>query len=181
LQQPERCPSRHQMQTRTRTLDGTLRPMFECWYPGLANDNAAGTIKPPQPERPRDPHALDGHPSATTTVAETRTHACSPPGIRHGRLPLSHGKLCNTAREDPSVCGEPFMDFLDSQFKIVITTQTLARIFEAKNDNGCCSSTCHHTRAAVRRHLRHSGLDLDRGGCRPRRLERSMVGVGWQH
>ena len=29
------------LQTRTRTLDGTLRPMFECWYPGLANDNGA--------------------------------------------------------------------------------------------------------------------------------------------
>ncbi|WP_288048423.1 hypothetical protein [Acidiphilium sp.] len=23
----------------TRTLDGTLRPLFERWYPGLANDN----------------------------------------------------------------------------------------------------------------------------------------------
>jgi len=29
------------LQTRTRTLDGTLRPLFERWYPGLANDNAA--------------------------------------------------------------------------------------------------------------------------------------------
>ena len=28
------------LQTRTRTLDGTLRPLFERWYPGLANDNA---------------------------------------------------------------------------------------------------------------------------------------------
>jgi len=27
------------LQTRTRTLDGTLRPMFERWYPGLVNDN----------------------------------------------------------------------------------------------------------------------------------------------
>ena len=27
------------LQTRTRTLDGTLRPLFERWYPGLANDN----------------------------------------------------------------------------------------------------------------------------------------------
>ena len=26
------------LQTRTRTLDGTLRPLFERWYPGLAND-----------------------------------------------------------------------------------------------------------------------------------------------
>jgi hypothetical protein len=25
-----------------RTLDGTLRPLFEQWYPRLANDNAAG-------------------------------------------------------------------------------------------------------------------------------------------
>jgi len=27
------------LHTRTRTLDGTLRPLFERWYPGLANDN----------------------------------------------------------------------------------------------------------------------------------------------
>jgi hypothetical protein len=26
------------LQTRTRTLDGTLRPMFDRWYPGLAID-----------------------------------------------------------------------------------------------------------------------------------------------
>jgi len=31
------------LQTRTRALDGTLRPMFERWYPGLANDNPAST------------------------------------------------------------------------------------------------------------------------------------------
>ncbi len=30
------------LQTRTRTLDGTLRPMFERWYPGLANDHREG-------------------------------------------------------------------------------------------------------------------------------------------
>ncbi len=30
------------LQIRTRTLDGTLRPLFEQWYPRLANDNAAG-------------------------------------------------------------------------------------------------------------------------------------------
>jgi len=28
------------LQTRTRALDGTLRTLFERWYPGLANDNA---------------------------------------------------------------------------------------------------------------------------------------------
>ncbi len=27
------------LQNRTRTLDGTLRPLFERWHPGLANDN----------------------------------------------------------------------------------------------------------------------------------------------
>ena len=31
------------LQTRTRALDGTLRAMFERWYPGLANDNQANT------------------------------------------------------------------------------------------------------------------------------------------
>lgn len=30
------------LQARTRALDGTLRPLFERWYPGLANDNVAG-------------------------------------------------------------------------------------------------------------------------------------------
>ncbi len=28
------------LQARTRALDGTLRPMFERWHPGMANDNA---------------------------------------------------------------------------------------------------------------------------------------------
>jgi hypothetical protein len=27
------------LQTRTRALDGTLRLLFESWYPGMANDN----------------------------------------------------------------------------------------------------------------------------------------------
>ena len=30
------------LQTRTRALDGTLRPLFERWYPGLDNDNGRG-------------------------------------------------------------------------------------------------------------------------------------------
>jgi hypothetical protein len=29
------------LQTRTRALDGTLRPLFERWHPGRANDNTA--------------------------------------------------------------------------------------------------------------------------------------------
>ncbi len=29
------------LQTRTCALDGTLRPLFERWHPGLANDNPA--------------------------------------------------------------------------------------------------------------------------------------------
>jgi hypothetical protein len=33
------------LQTRTRTLDGTFRPLFERWYPGLANDNADGAAQ----------------------------------------------------------------------------------------------------------------------------------------
>ncbi len=28
-----------QLQTRTQTLDGSLRATFERWYPGMANDN----------------------------------------------------------------------------------------------------------------------------------------------
>ena len=28
------------LQIRTRALDGTLRPLFEKWYPGLVNDNS---------------------------------------------------------------------------------------------------------------------------------------------
>jgi hypothetical protein len=31
------------LQTRTWALDGTLRPLFEKRYPGLANDNSAET------------------------------------------------------------------------------------------------------------------------------------------
>ncbi len=34
------------LQTRTRALDGTLRSLFEEWYPGLANDNAAEAAQP---------------------------------------------------------------------------------------------------------------------------------------
>ena len=33
------------LQTRTRALDGTLRPLFERWYPGLANDNTEQVTK----------------------------------------------------------------------------------------------------------------------------------------
>ena len=33
------------LQTRTRALDGTLRPLFERWYPGLANDNGTGVAQ----------------------------------------------------------------------------------------------------------------------------------------
>lgn len=33
------------LQTRTRTLDGTLRSTFERWYPGLANDNTGHTVQ----------------------------------------------------------------------------------------------------------------------------------------
>ena len=33
------------LQTRTRALDGTLRQLFERWYPGLANDNTAGATQ----------------------------------------------------------------------------------------------------------------------------------------
>jgi hypothetical protein len=31
------------LQIRTRILDGTLQPLFERWYPGLANDNDIAT------------------------------------------------------------------------------------------------------------------------------------------
>ena len=34
------------LQTRTRKLDGTLRPLFGRWYPGLANDNPASAGQP---------------------------------------------------------------------------------------------------------------------------------------
>jgi hypothetical protein len=33
------------LQTRTRALDGTLRPLFEKWFPGLASDNSAETAQ----------------------------------------------------------------------------------------------------------------------------------------
>ncbi len=31
------------LQTRTRALDGTLRHLFEGWYPSLANNNAVNS------------------------------------------------------------------------------------------------------------------------------------------
>jgi hypothetical protein len=33
------------LETRTRALDGTLRPLFEKWFPGLANHNSAETAQ----------------------------------------------------------------------------------------------------------------------------------------
>ena len=33
---------RRYAQVRTRTLNGTLRSLFQSWYPGLANDNQGG-------------------------------------------------------------------------------------------------------------------------------------------
>ncbi len=33
------------LQTRTRALDGTLRPLFERWHPGLAKDNPASVAR----------------------------------------------------------------------------------------------------------------------------------------
>src|SRR3954470_18153491 len=44
------------LQTRTRTLDGTLRPLFERWYPGLANDNKVDA--PSRHGRVSAPHFL---------------------------------------------------------------------------------------------------------------------------
>jgi hypothetical protein len=38
---------------RTRALDGTLRPQFERWYPGLANDIAPGHPQHLRPENTR--------------------------------------------------------------------------------------------------------------------------------
>jgi hypothetical protein len=35
------------LQTRTWTLDGTLWPLCERWYPGLANDNERTLLKRP--------------------------------------------------------------------------------------------------------------------------------------
>jgi hypothetical protein len=33
------------LQTRTSVLNETLRPQFEGWYPGLANDNAVADVQ----------------------------------------------------------------------------------------------------------------------------------------
>ncbi len=33
------------LQIRKRALDGTLRPLFERWYPGLASDNTVATVQ----------------------------------------------------------------------------------------------------------------------------------------
>lgn len=39
------CGAHLLLQTRTRALDGTLRPLFERWYPGLANDNTTSAAQ----------------------------------------------------------------------------------------------------------------------------------------
>src|SRR5208283_3233164 len=46
------------LQIRTRALDGTLRPLFEKWYPGLANDNSAAATQAAAASYPRDLDAL---------------------------------------------------------------------------------------------------------------------------
>src|SRR5215207_1426665 len=51
------------LQTRTRALDGTLRPLFERWYPGLANDNEIGANQAVAAYHPTDPDALLGYAS----------------------------------------------------------------------------------------------------------------------
>ncbi len=43
------------LQTRTCTLDDTLRPLFERWYPGLANDNGNEAVQVARHEHPRHP------------------------------------------------------------------------------------------------------------------------------
>ena len=50
------------LQTRTRTLDGTLRSTFERWFPRLANDNTGRAFREQLHERPTLCHALqDDH------------------------------------------------------------------------------------------------------------------------
>jgi len=51
------------LQTRTRTLHGTLRSMFERWHPGLANDNisAAAALNPIDPDALADPAVDHAH------------------------------------------------------------------------------------------------------------------------
>jgi len=41
------------LQTRTRTLDGTLRPLFERWYPGLTVTTPSTQIRHSPPETPQ--------------------------------------------------------------------------------------------------------------------------------
>src|ERR1035438_4066479 len=45
------------LQTRTRALDGTLRPLFERWYPGLIADTAGEPMRAAA-RNPTLPYAL---------------------------------------------------------------------------------------------------------------------------
>lgn len=45
--------------------EATLRPLFERWHPGLANDNAAGTS---QPAAARTPHTFPWSPNQAVEI-----------------------------------------------------------------------------------------------------------------
>jgi hypothetical protein len=48
------------LQTRTRALDGTLRPLFERWSPGRQMTTWRLTFSRARREHPTDRHALPG-------------------------------------------------------------------------------------------------------------------------
>ena len=52
------------LQTRTRTLDGLLRPLFERWYPGLTAPSPSARIRRSPHDTPHFP-MLSIYPSIT--------------------------------------------------------------------------------------------------------------------
>jgi hypothetical protein len=100
------------LQARTRTFDGTLRPLFERWFPGLANNNTAevgstaASVAPPILMLPRPPASrADGSPGLlgrlhlrlrTRSATLWRNLEAGP--FRHRRLPRASSRLRSSAR-----------------------------------------------------------------------------------
>jgi hypothetical protein len=76
------------LQTRTRALDGTLRPLFERWYPGLANDNAPSHVRDDAASPSRDARRHHGSVGRTRSRCIGRSDG-SPLAVAASEAPCS--------------------------------------------------------------------------------------------
>lgn len=87
------------LQTRTQTLDGSLRSTFRKWYPNMANDNTTKQHSPS--DCPTTPHAplfrrIVEQPTAQHVATALRSGSRS--GRRFVTHPISYdcqGRICN--------------------------------------------------------------------------------------